>query len=104
MAANYKVSEYPGPWTDKAFAIKAIRYERILELAMEGHRLFDLVRWGIASEEINTYLTKEKKLRPYLNNTEFRKGVNEIFPIPEIEIDKSAGVDGIPKLKQNPGY
>ncbi len=29
---------------------KAIRHERRVELALEGHRWFDLVRWGIAAE------------------------------------------------------
>ena len=103
-AANYKAGLYPGPWTNQSFAIKAIRYERILELAMEGHRFFDLVRWGVADREINGFLQKEKTRRPYLNNVTFIKNRNEYFPIPQSEIDKSAGLDGLPRLKQNAGY
>jgi hypothetical protein len=76
----------------------------MLELAMEGHRFFDLVRWGIADQEINNYLLKEKTYRSYLNNAQFKKGVHEYFPISQSQIDLSAGPDGIPKLKQNPGY
>ena len=102
-AANYKVGLYPGPWTSKEFAIKAIQYERILELAMEGHRFFDLVRWGIAETEINTYLAKEKTFRSHLNSVMFL-ATNQFFPIPQSEIDKSAGPDGVRRLKQNPGY
>ena len=35
------------------YARKAVRFERRLELAMEGQRFFDLVRWGIAATTIN---------------------------------------------------
>lgn len=103
-AANYKVGEYATAWTDKEFARKAVRYERTLELAMEGHRFFDLVRWEIADTEINAYLQKEKTLRTYLNNAVFKKGCNEYFPIPQTQIDLSAGTDGKAKMIQNPCY
>jgi len=103
-AANYKVEEYLNPWPDKVYALKAIRFERMLELAMEGHRFFDLVRWEIADVEIKLYYNKEKLLRSNLNNANFIKGCNEYFPIPQIQIDLSAGPDGIPKMKQNPCY
>lgn len=104
LAANYKVGLYLDTWANKDFARKAVRFERAIELGMEGHRFFDLVRWGVADLEINKYLEKEKNLRPYLKNATFIKGVNEYFPLPQKEIDLSAGPDGIRKLKQNPGY
>ena len=103
-AANYKVEEYKEAWTNKDSALKAVRFERVLELGMEGHRFFDLVRWGIADIEINTYLLKEKIARTYLNDAVFTKGKNEYFPIPQIQIDLSAGADGVSKMIQNPGY
>jgi hypothetical protein len=65
---------------------------------------FDLVRWGIADAEINPYFLKEKTLRTYLNDAHFTKNKNEYFPIPQTQIDLSAGADGIAKMKQNPGY
>jgi hypothetical protein len=105
FAANYKIGEYQIEWTDRVFALKAIQYERMLELAMEGHRFFDLVRWGIADIEINDkYIRKEKNRRSHLVGAIFQKGRNEYFPIPQLQIDLSAGADGIPKMIQNPGY
>ena len=106
-AANYFIKPYPpGYFTTQGqtFARKAVRYERMLELAMEGHRFFDLVRWGTAATEINAYLLKEKNLRTYMNGAVFTPNKNEYFPIPQTEIDLSAGADGKPKMIQNPGY
>ena len=104
LAANYFIKPYPEGYFSshgQDFARKAVHYERMLELAMEGHRFFDLVRWGIADIEINNYLQHEK--RKYFVGVHF-KNFNKIFPIPQMQIDLSAGPDGIKKLKQNPGY
>jgi hypothetical protein len=101
---QYKIGLYENPWTDKEFARKAIRYERVLELAMEGHRFFDLVRWGIADQEINLYLQKEQQSRSYLSGAVFIKGKNEYFPIPQSQIDLSVDAHGVQHLHQNPGY
>jgi hypothetical protein len=98
-AANYKVGLYTTPWTDQDYARKAVRFERRLELGEEGHRHFDLVRYGDADVVINAYLEKEKSFITHLNGVTFKKGVNEYFPIPQTEIDKSHGA-----LTQNPGY
>jgi starch-binding outer membrane protein, SusD/RagB family len=102
-AGNYVVNEYTATWTDKATAQKAVRFEQRLEFAMEGHRFFDLVRWGIADQVINDYLTVEQTRRTYLRGAKFVKGKHEYFPIPNQEILNSAK-DGQPTLKQNPGF
>ncbi len=102
-AANYKVGLYTTPWTDKAAAREAVRFERRIELGMEGHRRFDLVRWGIADVVLNKYLTEESKKRSYLAGAKFTKGKSEYLPIPNSAITKSS-IEGKPTLTQNPGY
>ncbi|SFE51572.1 RagB/SusD family nutrient uptake outer membrane protein [Thermoflexibacter ruber] len=102
-AANYRVGTYDTPWTSKEFAINAVRFETRLELAMEGHRFFDLVRWGIAAPTLNAYYAVEGTRRAYLRGVQFTANKHEYFPIPLQEIVNSQ-LKGQPTLKQNPGY
>lgn len=70
-----------------------IRDERVLELAIEGHRHLDLKRWGIMADR-------------FINNPQFReaagqnfeRGKDELLPIPRQDIDSN------PMLEQNPGF
>ena len=64
-------------------SINDIYKERRLELSGEGHRFFDLVRTGQAAQYIEG----------------FTVGKNELFPIPQVEIDLTGG-----NWNQNPGY
>jgi tetratricopeptide (TPR) repeat protein len=102
FVSNYKMEIYkPGEncnW-DQQFAREALRWERRLELAMEGIRFYDLVRWGIASDYINNYFAKESTKREYLKDGKFTKGKHEYFPIPQNQIDFSKGL-----YKQNNGW
>jgi starch-binding outer membrane protein, SusD/RagB family len=100
---NYKISEYVDAWTNKDVARDAVRTETRLELAMEGHRFFDLVRWGTAEKVINNYLTIEQTKRAYLKGAAFKANKHEYFPIPQAEIINSS-VDGKATLTQNQGY
>ena len=97
-AANYRVGLYPS-FSTKEVARKAVRFERKLELAIEGHRFFDLVRYGTAAEELTTYIAAEKSRRSYMNSAVFTKGSDEYYPIPRDQIDLAKGT-----LKQNPGH
>jgi hypothetical protein len=62
---------------------EAIWLERRFELSAEGLRFFDLVRTGQAALEIDN----------------FSAGKNEVFPIPQVEIDLAGG-----NWTQNSGY
>jgi hypothetical protein len=64
-------------------SVNVIYKERRYEFAGEGHRFFDLVRTGQAATFIEGFQT----------------GKNEIFPIPQVEIDLAGG-----NWSQNPGY
>ncbi|HMG66131.1 MAG TPA: RagB/SusD family nutrient uptake outer membrane protein, partial [Chitinophagaceae bacterium] len=98
-SANYFIDLYNTPWADQVTARNAVRFERRLEFGLEGHRFFDLVRWGIAASYINKYLQEEKPRLPNdLTGISFIANKNEYFPIPLQEIDLD------PNLKQNPGY
>lgn len=101
-AANYVLGLYNTPWADKAAARTAVQFERKLELSGEGHRFYDLVRWGIAAPTINAYLTYEAAKLPGTlgNGARFTANKNEYLPIPQGQID----IVGPDVLKQNPGY
>ena len=101
-SSNYRMDIYkPGEncdWTQE-FARQALRWERRLELAMEGIRFYDLVRWGIAGDYINSYFAEEKTKREYLKDGQFTEGKHEYFAIPQNQIDFSKGL-----YKQNHGW
>lgn len=98
----YRIDVYkPGTnctW-NQSFARQALRWERRLELAMEGNRFFDLVRWGIAADYLNSYFSVEKTKREYLKEAKFTKNRDEYLPIPFNQINFSKGL-----YKQNPGF
>ena len=96
-AANYLINNYPLSLSQD-IAKKALRMERRLELANEGHRFFDLVRWGITQQYITDYIQGEKSKRTYLNGASFQEFKNYL-PIPQVEIDASSGV-----YQQRAGY
>ena len=105
-SARYVINEYAAGSTTfagKDAARKAVQFETRIELAMEGHRYFDLVRWGIADVTLNAYYAKEKMKRTYFTSTTFVKGKNEYYPVPLQEILNSQK-SGQATLKQNPGY
>ncbi len=74
-----------------------IQAERRKELAGERERYFDLLRYGTAGDVITeAYKAEVAKSKQYLN---FVKGVHELLPIPQVEIELSHGI-----INQNPGY
>ncbi len=103
-AANYVIGIYPVTdiWAKDNVARDKVRFERKLELSGEGHRFFDLVRWGIAPTTLSAYLLYEgskASASPFKGAT-FIANKSEYLPIPQSEID----ILGSSVLKQNPGY
>jgi len=102
--AVYRIGLYPVPFPSQAYGRTAVRYERRLELAMEGQRFFDLRRWGAEDSTITNYLASEKARIPYL-----AQAVTPItakyayYPIPTVQIELSK-VGTTSRLTQNPGW
>ena len=95
-----------GNFASKEDARKALRWERRLELAMEGHRFFDLRRWGLLSTTLNKYFETEKTdeydgqtYGLYYKDAFFTKGKNEYFPIASNQMNYVQGL-----YHQNKGY
>jgi hypothetical protein len=104
--AFYKIGRYTTPWS-QAFARGAVRFERRLELAMEGQRFFDLRRYPqggatAADSAIPAYLAVEKTRRPGLVAAVWQTR-NHLYPIPNIQI-KLSTVGTTTPLVQNTGW
>ena len=98
-AANYSVEPY-GSFPSQEYAIKAVRFERRLELGMEGQRLFDIRRWGNGVQVMNDYITNEARtITPFGTAAKSYQEKHNLCPIPLNAIDLSGNI-----LIQNPGY
>lgn len=99
-AANYVISLYDA-WPNQETARMAVRMERKLELALEGKRFYDLLRWGVVAEAMNNYLNYEAQFLPsQFAGAKFTPGQDEYLPIPQRQID----LQGSEILQQNQGY
>ena len=111
-AANYQIGLYPS-FANQQAALTAIRFERKIELGMEGHRFYDLVRWDNVTDAgltaapldmaqvLNDYLAGEDD-RYHLANASFNIR-HKYAPIPESVITQST-VDGVQNIKQIDGF
>ena len=108
--ATYNVGTYNDAWTSAGAARDAVRLERRLELAMEGHRMYDLRRWGILASTMNAYFDANNARsdddianRKYLSAAFNVEGKHDAFPLPQTQVDLSEQ-DGSPMLQQNAGF
>lgn len=100
-AANYDIATYDEAFASKDAALTALYFERKLELSGEGHRFFDLVRWGIAKTELDRIIAHEQGLLPVAySGATFTVPQDLLYPIPQSQID----LQGAAILPQNPGY
>jgi len=108
--ATYTVGEYTDAWTSAGAARDAVRLERRIELAQEGHRMYDLRRWGILAQTMNAYFAAnnarsddDPSKRRYLSEAFTVEDKHNVFPLPGVQVDLSE-IDGTPMLQQNPGF
>ncbi len=121
-AANYVCAQYgvaagtSFSGNGQSWALQAVMMERQLEFGMEGQRFFDLQRQdaatgsggptfapfgaGYMASTLNAYYAADNRIyNPVLSLAKFTQSRDELWVIPELEIQNEGG-----KLKQNPGY
>jgi len=91
-AANYRIGLYPASqFATKDGAMQALRFERKIELALEGHRWYDLARWGIIESELTNFISYEKQyLSKYSSSVYNSNWVT--LPIPDAQITTMQGL------------
>lgn len=80
----------------------ALYWERGFELAFEGQRKYDLLRWGILGDALRFFESKmDASLKgSYVAGDKFRDGQHELFPIPLDELQANPALNN----QNNPGY
>ncbi len=80
----------------------ALYWERGFELAFEGQRKYDLLRWGILGDALKFFQgNMDKTLKgKYVAGDKFVKGQHELFPIPLGELQANPALNN----QNNPGY
>ena len=92
-----KIHPYNGSYNQEQ-ALKIVKFERRLEMAMESERFFDLVRWGEANQILNKYYADEADNCAIYATANFTPNKNEYLPIPFSQLSASNG-----HYKQNIG-
>ena len=79
-----------------------VKQERLLELALEGHRFYDLLRWGELTSRFSALTSSDPSFKKFISATDYKGFVtnkHEWLPIPINELNSN------PYIKENnPGY
>ena len=92
-AANYRVGLYNSAFSSADEATTALKRELRAEFGLEGHRWFDLARWGNIGNDINNFIAFESQ---YLPKYKVYNSNWVTFPIPITQIQTAGG-----RIKQN---
>ncbi len=101
-AANYMVEPYPEgheAFSGKEEARKAVRMEIRLEFATEGHRFFDLRRWGIDDEVLNDFIARDSEFRFFMRGAVYDPEKHDYWPIPRQVVEEQKGI-----ITQDPAW
>ena len=101
-AANYRVEPYPEghpAFSDREEAREAVRMEIRLEFATEGHRFFDLRRWGTADEVLNDFISRDITFRTFMWGAKYDPERNDFWPLPRTAVEEQKGI-----IKQDSAY
>ena len=91
-AGNYRIGLWPeSQFATKEGALTALRFERQIELCLEGHHWFDYARWGIAGTKLNSYLEFEKQHMSKFSTSVYNPAW-VMWPIPQQQIITMEGV------------
>ncbi|MCD8262378.1 MAG: RagB/SusD family nutrient uptake outer membrane protein [Bacteroides sp.] len=80
--------------SNKIAFLKRLQMERVLELATEGHRWADLIRWGLLETEEGIEELRSRDA----DFDNFDKDMHACLPIPSMEVNNN------PNIEQNPNY
>ncbi|MBW6501687.1 MAG: RagB/SusD family nutrient uptake outer membrane protein [Bacteroidales bacterium] len=101
-AANYKVEPYPPghpSFSNIEEARNAVRMEIRLEFATEGHRFFDLRRWGLDNSVLNDFIQRDQIMTNYMKGAIYDPEEDDFWPLPPEEVELQKGI-----LRQDSSY
>ncbi|MBD1423506.1 RagB/SusD family nutrient uptake outer membrane protein [Sphingobacterium chuzhouense] len=105
MEASSNLADLPSGLDISGFR-DAVRKERAFELAFEGHRKLDLIRWGIYYETVRATAVNLGLWWQSANSPNYvvgqpgytTQGKHELYPIPQRDMDL------MQQFEQNPGW